>query len=145
MEKFRKTIKKRMCIFAGAGLIFLGITIYDSLFISPEMRDNNMFSFVVGFSVAMSLILAIMVIKYRKALGDEKALKLLHSQENDERMKAIRAKAGIPVTMVMSVAMILAGLLFGLKNESISITLIACGIIQMAVSCIIKLIYTKKM
>ena len=76
--------------------------------------------------------------KFHKALKDDTALRRLYNQEHDERMQAIRARAGIPVTLFMGVALMGAGLVATFFNMTVSLTLVAAGLVELLVSLAIK-------
>jgi hypothetical protein len=78
-------------------------------------------------------------------LRDEKKLKLQFNKEKDERLKAIRAKAGMPILLVTSVLMIIAGVIAGYFNATIFVTLIIAAVGQMIISGFVKMIYMRKM
>jgi len=67
------------------------------------------------------------------------------NKENDERLKAIKAKAGLPMVLVTSVLMIIAGVIAAYFNATVFIVLIVAAVCQMMISGIVKLIYMRKM
>ena len=85
------------------------------------------------------------MIKYRAALKDEAKLRLLYNQENDERMQAIRAKAGIPMVLILSLALVLGGMVIGYWNETVFVVLIGVALFQLLVSLCVKVYYRNKM
>ncbi len=60
-------------------------------------------------------------------------------------MKAIRAKAGMPTVLIFSVVIIVAGILIGYSNTVVFYTLVATAALQLAIACVTKFVYTKKM
>ena len=85
----------------------------------------------------------IRIIRYRKALRNDKELQIQYNKENDERMKAIPAKAGMPMILISSIIMVIAGIIIGYSNMVVFYTLIAAAVIQLVIACITKFIYTK--
>lgn len=85
----------------------------------------------------------IRIIRYRKALRNDKELQIQYNKENDERMKAIQAKAGMPMILISSIIMVIAGIIIGYSNMVVFYTLIAAAVIQLVIACITKFIYTK--
>ena len=83
--------------------------------------------------------------KYRGALKDEAKLRLLYNEENDERMKLIRAKAGVPMVLILSMALVLASMFIGYWNETAFVVLIGVALFQLLVSLGVKLYYKIKM
>lgn len=83
--------------------------------------------------------------KYRAALRNEVKLQLLYNEEKDERMSAIRAKAGVPIILILSMALVIAGMLIGYFNETVFIVLICAALFQLLVCLSVKLYYKIKM
>ena len=144
MELYRKKLKFRITLFSFVLLLFVGILLYNQFGSSAALKDSLSFSFQCGFSAAGSLVLVYMIAKYRRALVDEQKLKTLFNQENDERMKAIRAKAGVPMTVILAVIFVLAGVVIGYFNETIFVVLICVALFQLFASAAVKLYYMRK-
>lgn len=145
MELFQKKIKVRIFIFCAVLLVFVGILLYNQFVASAAQKESLAFSFQCGFSAAGSLVIAFWIVKYRRALSDETKLRVLMNQENDERMKAIRAKAGMPMLWILSMILVLAGMICGYFNETVFITLICAALFQLLVCIFFKFYYMKKM
>ena len=144
MELYRKKLKFRITLFSFVLLLFVGILLYNQFGSSAALKDSLSFSFQCGFSAAGSLVLVYMIAKYRRALVDEQKLKTLFNQENDERMKAIRAKAGVPMTVILSMIFVLTGIVIGYFNEAIFVVLICVALFQLFASAAVKLYYMRK-
>ena len=84
-----------------------------------------------------------MIIRYNRALGDERHLQLLYNREHDERMRLIRQKAGMPILMVTSLGMVVAGVVAGYFNAVVFMTLIGAALIQLVVAVAVKLYYVR--
>ena len=144
MELYRKKLKFRITLFSFVLLLFVGILLYNQFGSSAALKDSLSFSFQCGFSAAGSLVLVYMIARYRRALVDEQKLKTLYHQENDERMKAIRSKAGVPMTVILAVIFVLAGIVIGYFNETVFVVLICVALFQLFVSAAVKLYYMRK-
>lgn len=144
MEQYRKKLRTRMILFSCILLLFVGLLLYNQFGASSAIKDSLSFSFQCGFSTAGSLVLAYMLMKYRRALSDEQKLKTLYNQENDERMKTIRAKAGVPMVMILSLLLVLAGMVIGYFNETVFFVLICVALFQLFASAAVKLYYMRK-
>ena len=144
MELYRKKLKFRITLFSLVLLLFVGILLYNQFGSIAALKDSLSFSFQCGFSAAGSLVLVYMIAKYRCALVDEQKLKKLYNQENDERMKAIRAKAGVPMTVILSMIFVLTGIVIGYFNETVFVVLICVALFQLFVSAAVKLYYMRK-
>ena len=145
MELFKKKIKTRIVLLCAVLLLFVAILLYNQFGANDALKDSLAFSFQCGFSAAGILVLVIWMIKYRAALKDEAKLRLLYNEENDERMSAIRAKAGIPMVLILSLALVLAGMIIGYFNETVFVVLIGAALFQLLVSLGVKLYYKVKM
>ena len=144
MEKYKQVLKIRIVLLTILVLLVLGLGIYDVFFANEATRESFIFSFQCGTSIAVGLISAVLIIRFKQALKDDAKLKVQYNKENDERLKAIRAKAGIPILLFTSVGMIVAGIIAGYFNSTIFITLIIAASFQMLIGVIIKQIYLRK-
>ena len=145
MELFKKKIKARIILLCTVLLLFVAILLYNQFGASDALKDSLAFSFQCGFSAAGSIVLVFWLMKYRGALKDEAKLRLLYNEEKDERMSAIRAKAGIPMVLILSMALVLGGMIIGYFNETVFVVLIGVALFQLLVSLGVKLYYKVKM
>lgn len=145
MELFKKKIKARIILLCAVLLLFVAILLYNQFGASDALKDSLAFSFQCGFSAAGSIVLVFWLMKYRGALKDEAKLRLLYNEEKDERMSAIRAKAGIPMVLILSMALVLGGMIIGYFNETVFVVLIGVALFQLLVSLGVKLYYKVKM
>ena len=145
MEQFRKKIKTRMLLISIVLLVFVAILLYNQFGASDALKDSLAFSFQCGLSASGSLVLVFWLVKNRCALADETKLRALMNQENDERMSAIRAKAGIPMVLILSMALVIGGMIIGYFNETVFVILIGVALFQLLVSLLVKLYYKVKM
>lgn len=145
MELFKKKIKTRIALLCAVLLLFVAILLYNQFGASEALKDSLAFSFQCGFSAAGSLVLIFELMKYRSALRDEAKLRLLYNEEKDERMFAIRAKAGIPMVLILSMALVLGGMIIGYFNETVFVVLIGVALFQLLVSLGVKFYYKFKM
>ena len=145
MDQFKKKLKIRIILLCAVLLLFVAILLYNQFGASSALRDSLAFSFQCGFSAAGSLALVFWLMKYRGALKDEAKLRLLYNEENDERMSAIRAKAGIPMVLILSMMLVLAGMVIGYFNETVFVVLICVALFQLLVSLGVKMYYKIKM
>lgn len=145
MEQYKKKVRRRIQLLAIPVLIAVGTGIFHVFFAEPEMQESFISGFQSGLITALGLISVVLMIRLGRLLKDEAKLKEAYRLENDERMKAIRAKAGMPLLLITSVAMIIAGVIAGYYNMLVFSTLIIAGIAQMSIGAVIKLVYTRKM
>ena len=145
MEQYRKKLKLRMLIFSVVMLFCVVILLINQIGTIDTDTETIAISFQKGFATSGIIILALTLFKYRRALSDEEKLRLLYNQENDERMKAIRAKAGVPMVLILSMALVLGGMVIGYWSETIFIVLICVALFQLLASIVVKFYYMKKM
>ena len=145
MEAYKKKLTLRVVILILVMLIFLAILLYNQFGASEELKESLGFSFQCGFSAAGLLVLIFWFVKYRSALKDETKLRVLFNQENDERMKAIRAKAGVPMVLILSILLVLAGMIIGFWNETVFVVLIGVALFQLFTSAAVKSYYMRRM
>jgi hypothetical protein len=145
MELFKKKLKLRMLLFGILILFCLVIILINQIGTVLTYTECLALSFQRGFSTAGILVLVTWMMKYRSALKDENKLRLLYNAENDERMKAIRAKAGVPIVLVLSLTLVLAGMIIGYWNATVFIVLVCVALFQLLASLGVKLYYKIKM
>ena len=145
MELFKKKLKTRIILLCAVLLVFVAILLYNQFGASEALKDSLAFSFQCGFSAAGSFALVFWLMKYRSALKDEAKLRLLYNEEKDERMSAIRAKAGIPMVLILSMMLVLAGMVIGYFNETVFVVLICVALFQLLMSLLVKFYYVRKM
>ncbi len=151
MEKFKRTVKRRIAISSGIALVVLVLGAYSiySIITADISTATHSDGFVAGFQ--FGLIVSILglsvidIIKLSLAIKDETKLKVLYNKEHDERMKAIRSKAGMPLIAVTSVLLIIAAIIAGYINITVFYTLIIAVAGQLSVSTAVKLHCMKTM
>jgi hypothetical protein len=127
MDHYKKKLKRRMILFAGVILVCVGLLFYNQFWASD------------------ALLLAYLLFQHRRILTDETKLRLSYNRENDERVKAIRAKSGFPMVIILSMLLIFAGMVAGYFNTTVFAVLVAAALFQMFVCAVVKFYYLKKM
>ncbi|KAF5089377.1 hypothetical protein LNN31_00730 [Acetobacterium wieringae] len=151
MEKFKRTVKRRITISSGMALLALVLGAYSiySIITADISTATHSDGFVAGFQfgliVSILVLSVIDIIKLSLTIKDETKLKLLYNKEHDERMKAIRSKAGMPLIAVTSVLLIIAAIIAGYINITVFYTLIIAVATQLSVSAVVKLYCMKTM
>ncbi len=145
MDNYKKVIKKRIWMLSFLVLLAVGLGIFDTFWASAEMKESKIFAFQCGAITALGVFSAYFLIHYKKILQNEEDLKIQYNKENDERMKAIKAKAGMPMLLITSIVMIIVGVIAGYYNFTIFFTLIIAAICQLLTSFVVKLVYMKIM
>lgn len=145
MNNYKKTIKKRILLLSLPIILAVALGVYDVFWASDQIKATSIYGFQVGIIISVGLLATILVIRYRVLLKDENKLLLQFNRENDERIKAIKAKAGIPMLPFTSVLIIIAGVIAGYFNNLVFITLIAAAVFQMTICAIVKGINMRRM
>ena len=145
MEQYRNKLLTRIILLIALILVFVGILLYNQFFATEALKNSLSFSFQCGFSAAGALVLVFWLSKYMRARVNEPALRKLYNQENDERMKAIRAKAGVPMVLILSLALVLGGMVIGYWDETVFVVLIGVALFQLTAAMLVKFYYMKTM
>lgn len=145
MEKYRQVIKIRIILLSVLALAALAFELIDVFVMQQKFGENMIFCFQCGLAAAIVILSVIQIIRYGAALRDDLKLALLQNSETDERMKAIRAKAGQPFVLIVSLITLIASIIIGYFYPVAFYTLVAVVAFQNIVSGIIKITYMKKM
>ena len=145
MDKYRKVLKRRIILLSVPVLAAVGLGIYDVFFASEVIKTSYIFGFQCGVSLVLGILSIAFIFFYRRILDDDKKLKLQYNKENEERLKTIRAKAGMPMLLITSVSMIIAGVIAGYYNPTIFFTLVAAASAQMLAGAVTKNVYLRKL
>ncbi|MBR3764123.1 MAG: hypothetical protein IKK57_06185 [Clostridia bacterium] len=138
IEQYRKNLHRRMRLCRLLWLAYLLLTA-ATRFASPAVTEHPAYAGLLGFLAGGLLVALISMAKYRRALKDDTILRRLYNQEHDERMQAIRARAGIPMTLILGAAMIAAGVIATFFSMTVALTLIITALAQLLVSLAVKL------
>ena len=132
-------------LLAILALFAAGLGIYDVFGATDAMKESAVFGFQCGVGMGFGVLSLILIFRYSHALRDETALRKLRNQENDERLRAIRAKAGQPLLLITSCAMILTGTVIGYWDAVIFEVLVKAAVAQLIISVTVKAVYMKRM
>ena len=151
MEEFKSKIKKRIFVFKCYAFVGSFVVIYEvfggvfDALKSGDFKDGMVEGESFGIMIAIAIMAVIQIIRLSRVLNDETQLKMLYNKEHDERLKAIRSKAGMPMIMIMSILMFAAGIVGSYFNEVVFYTLFAAGFVQLTIGAILKIYYLKKL
>jgi len=145
MENYKNVVKTRITLLTIPVLIAVSLGIYSVFFASEATKESHMFGFQCGFSIVLGISAIVFIVRQKAILNDEMKLKLQYNKENDERLKTIRAKAGMPLLFITSVGMIVAGVVAGYFSLAVFSALVSAAVIQMLIGAIIKQIYMRKL
>lgn len=148
MEEYKKKVKKRRVLFIVLILVGVGLSIYNALIVSHtdgSMHQGIVDGFIYGIVISMMMLSLIGLIKCNKALKEDKKLRVMYNQENDERMKVIRAKAGMPLVAYTSIALMIIAVIASKFSILVFETIIAVVLFQLIVANVSKFYYKAKM
>lgn len=114
-------------------------------FAAPAVTEHPAYAGLLGFCAGGLLVGIFGMAKFHRALKDDTALRRLYNQEHDERMQAIRAKAGVPVTLFMGAGLMAAGLVATFFSMTVALTLIAAGLAELLLTLVLKAWYARTM
>lgn len=147
LEKMKHDIQKRIKQNIGllaCSVIFLIVA--ASRAIPVQLETENASDYVSGFQLGLLIVLVIYflnnVVKYNKALKDEKLLKQLYYKEHDERMNYINQKVGESSMWITTVIMTIATVITGYFNFTVFCTMIAVTLLQDIIQILLKWYYT---
>lgn len=149
MGKFKQSIKRRIMLLSLLVIICLGLGIQNFLMTGTtengNMSDGTVSGFQFGLIFGIEIRAIIEIIMLTRTMKDDKKIKLLYNKENDERMKSIRSKAGMPMVMITSLMMIIAAIAAGYFNIVVFYTLVIAAMVQLTIGATIKLYLMKTM
>lgn len=146
METYIRKLKRRISLIR----VWLLITVLFILnqqfnFIGTRLTPANhdVASFQLGLILGIEFLAVATMMRYIKALKGTTSIELLYNQEHDERQQLIRQKSGMPMLMITSTLLLVAGVIAGYFNTTVFLTLVIAGILQLSIGALIKLFYMK--
>lgn len=144
LDQYRAILRRRITIFRLLWLAYL-LMMVATRFAPAAVTEHPAYSGLFGFLAGGLLVGLLGMAKFQRALKDDVALRRLYNQEHDERMQAIRAKAGVPVTLFMGAGLIAAGLVATFFSMTVALTLIAAGLAELVATLALKAWYSRTM
>ena len=144
MERYKKALKIRMALLALIVLAAVVMSVYGMFWAAEEVRESAAFGFQNGLVIGIGACALVLMVRFWRIMQDERRLQMFFNAENDERRKAIRAKAGLLMILVTSFLMMLAGSFIGYFNSVVFYTLFAAGFCQLLLAVTVKVIYSRK-
>ena len=141
LEVYRKQVQRRL-----VWIRLLAVTcIVVELAVSRWIAESNATNFLWGGCIGGAFVALVVLARQRKALKDDDKLRKMYIEEHDERQIAIRAKAGQPMVIYLSLGMAMTAAVVFFFNETVAITLTLAAMAQLVVSLIVKLVCMKRM
>ena len=147
MEQYKEKLKVSQRIYTVAAVLLMIFSI-GIVNITPVTGDSHWQSrwrgFISGASVGIAVFMLMGIIRISKALKDEKALKKLYIQDHDERQIQIWTAARATAMQIFLIGGLVAGIVAGYFNMTVSITILACTVTQAFLGGGCKLYYSRK-
>lgn len=145
MEKFKKKMRSRSIMCFGMCAAIIAAYIIKVFVLKTTFANMSDFKrgFVTGLAGTIAVSLFLLGIQTLMTLKNENKLIAAYNAEHDERLAAIKAKSGQPIIIYTSELMILAGMF--ISDSGASKALFMAAFVQLVISCIVKLVYSKIM
>lgn len=144
MGAYKQSLKIRIGLLALLALSAGGVTAF-SLSGGGRALPGFIRGYQLGFASSLAGAAVALALWYGWLLQNPKRLQLEYHKEKDERMKAIKAKAGMPMIWVASVLMILAGMAGAYWSPVAFGVLVLAGTLQLFASIAVMAVYSKIM
>lgn len=154
MEQYKLKLKSTQRVLALATLILAAFSILFLLSecgivnITPNTGDIHWQSMwrgiICGASCGLAILMLAWTIRISKALHNDKELKTLYVEANDERQLQIYTSARATAMQFFLIGGLVAGVVAGYFNMSVSITILACVVVHSLLGAVCKLYYSKK-
>lgn len=150
MDKMKQEVKSKLAYWGRLCALFaiLMTTNFWNYF-RPAGGGDNYTDFFKGFQLGLAgafLICAVVnVMRYRKILKDEEAVRAFYIKEHDERTMAIWNKSGGTALYTCGVLIIGAAVVAGYFNPTVFVTLTLCGLFLLLVKQGLCIFYCRTM
>lgn len=154
MEQYKEKVRISIVIFGIAAIILgafslLGIISEAGIISLTPVVDNSHWQsmwrgIVCGASFALMLLMVACVVRYSRALKDEKFMKKIYIEEHDERQIQILTAARATSMQIFLIFGLVAGVVAGYFSMTVSITLLACVFVHSLIGAVCKLYYKTK-
>ena len=145
MQTYRLTIKKRTAWLTALLLTCIAFGMYDAFLAAQTLKESPSFKFLTGLTLLVSFLALRLIMRYKKALDNETALKRLYLNETDERQAYIRSRSGQPLIIYTSGAMLLAAIFAGHFLDVATMKALAvAAFAQMTISVMVSIYHTNR-
>lgn len=141
LEAYRKQVQRRLVWMRVLAVTFVVV----ELAVSRWIAESNATNFIWGGCIGGAFVALVVLAQQRKALQDDEKLRKMYIEEHDERKQAIRAKAGQPMVLFLSLGLVMIAAVVFFFNEVAAATLALAATAQCLVSLAVKLVCMKRM
>ncbi len=150
MDKMKQEVTNKMKYWGRMCALFAILMTTNFWNYSRTMNGGDNFTdffkgFQFGIAMAFLACAVFKVMRFRKVLQDEEAIRIFYIKEHDERNMAIWNKSGGTVLYTCGVLIIGAAIIAGYFNPTVFITLTACGLFLLLVKRGLSIYYCKTM
>lgn len=146
LQNYRKEIARRISLLVVFCVIALLAIVLGAAFlkdISPKTTDRT--DYVLGFFTGIELVCVFYMGCLIRAYRDEKYLKEMYTKETDEREILIRMKSGKNIVPILSFVIAVIACVMSYVNYEVFIALTAVAIVQIIITLILKIYWSKKL
>lgn len=150
MDKMKQEVEKKSRYWMKIQALFtILLMLQFRNYIKPFNAHDNFTDFFSGFQFGISCFLMVYavfrVVRCRKILQSEEAVREFYIKEHDERNAAVWAKSGGTVLYTCGLFIIGAAIVAGYFNSVVFITLLTCGAFLLLVKKSLMRYYDKTM
>ena len=129
-------------------ICLLGFVFEVGNYMLPVAGDSHWQSMwhgiISGASFGILVLMLIGLIRSKRAMKDEKALKKLYIEETDERNIKIWTSARATAMQAFLMMGLAAGIVAGYFNMTVSITILTCVVVHSLIGLLCKIYYSKR-
>jgi hypothetical protein len=146
MEKFKKTVSRRMLVGYVLMLIIIAMNTVPRYFMNIDIEgvSGRTLEFGVGLMLGAEAVVIYLLFKYGRAMRDETKMRSLYISETDERNLLIRTKTGGLAIDVIMCVLVCAVPIAGILNEVVFFTLVATLVFVALLKATLKVYYKNK-
>lgn len=145
MKNYEKSFALRRVIMSLLSLFGAIVLVYDRFCADPAQKEAVLASFRDSMCVGLTVAALFYLWQDIKLRRNPEKMKERYLAENDERQIAIRSKAGMPVLLYLSVAILMAATIASYWSVTVAETLLVTSMAQLLIGCLLKVYYIKTM
>lgn len=150
MDKMKQEVKGKLNYWGRLSALFAILMSSNLWNYSRSVNGGENFTdffkgFQIGIAMAFLACAIFNIVRFRKLMQDEDALRAYYIKEHDERNMAIWSKSGGTVLYTCGVLIIGAAVVAGYFSPVVFITLLACGLFLLLVKQGLCIYYCKTM
>ena len=139
MERYRQSLRRRLTLLGVMEALFFLLMHFG------RSMEGPVAGFLLGMAAGGAIMGFLVIMRWGRALKDDTRLRRMYNEEHDERLQAIRARAGLPMGLYLSLGMLAAGCVAGFFSGTVMLTLVLAAGAQLLVCVAVKLILTRVM